>query len=79
MPFSTAADDRFGLFLAGAGTRHQARISAAPRSETSGESDFCKCGAGSVRALPCRPRSGSLGLTTRSSGQSNRFAINVAA
>jgi hypothetical protein len=79
MPFPTAADHRFGLFLAGAGTRHRARISVAPRSETPGESDFGKCGAGSVRALPCRPRSGSLGLTTRSSGPINRFAIDVAA
>jgi hypothetical protein len=79
MPFSTAADHRFGLFLAGAGTRHRARISVSPRSETSGESDFGECGAGSVRALPCRPCSGSLGLTIRSSGQSNRFAIGAAA
>jgi hypothetical protein len=63
------------LFLAGAGTRHRARISVAPRSETPGESDFGKCGAGSVRGLPCRSRSGSLGLTIRSSGRPNRFAF----
>ena len=51
MPFSTAADHRFGLFLAGAGTRRLAGISVAPRGETSGESDFGKCGAG---FSPCR-------------------------
>ena len=66
-------------FFAGAGTRRQARISVAPRGETSGESDFGKFGAGQVFALPCRPGSGSLGLTIRSSGQSNRFAIGAAA
>ena len=79
MPFSTAADHWFVLFLAGAGTRHRARISVASGGETPGKSDFGKCVAGSVRALPCRRRSGSLGLTIRSSGQSNRFAIGAAA
>jgi len=36
MPFSTAADQRFGLVLAGAGTRLRARISVASGGETSG-------------------------------------------
>jgi len=54
MPFSTAADHRFGLFLAGAGSRLLACISVAPCSETSGESDFSKCGAASGEFPPCR-------------------------
>ena len=67
------------LFPAGAGARRRPRISQASGSETSGDSDFGKCGAGPVLALPCRSGSGSLGLTTRSSGPINRFAIDVAA
>jgi len=68
IPLSAAADHRFGWFLAGAGTRQRAGISVAPGSETSGERDFGKCGAGQVFALPSRSGSGSLGLTIRSSG-----------
>lgn len=52
IPLSAVADHRFGLVQAGAGTRRAARISVAPRSETFGESDFGKCGAGQVFA--CR-------------------------
>ena len=36
MPFSTAADHRLGLVLAGAGTRRRAGISVALGGETSG-------------------------------------------